>query len=113
MKTYNNYWDAVNETTYKNYWTLQQYKEGGVLSQYYDLLENAEFVRSKFFGTNTPAMDKYVTEIEPNLVIAAIEIIKGHETVDYWDTAVDSWLAMGGREITDEVNAWWDGINGR
>ena len=113
MKTYEKYWEAVENTNYKNYWTLQQYKEGGVLSQYYDLLENAEFVRSKFFGTNTPAMDKYVTEIEPNLVIAAIEIIKGHETVDYWDTAVDAWLDMGGREITDEVNAWWDGINGR
>ncbi|MBQ3823692.1 MAG: extracellular solute-binding protein [Clostridia bacterium] len=112
-KAYEKYLDAVENTTYKNYWTVQQYKEGGVLDQYYELIETAEFVRTKFFTGQTPAMEQYGRELEPNLINAAIDIIKGKQTVDYWDTAVDAWFDGGGREITAEVNEWWQGVKGK
>ncbi len=113
LEAYQKYVDAKEDPSYKTYWLVEQYKEGGVLDQYYDLIETAEFVRTKFNALNTPAMDKYYKNNTPNLVVAAVEIIKGHETVDYWDTAVQNWFDMGGKEITEEVNAWWNGINGR
>ena len=83
------------------------------MDQYYNLIETADFVRTKFFTGQTPAMEQYGRELEPNLINAAIDIIKGKQTVDYWDTAVDAWFDGGGREITAEVNEWWQGVKGK
>ncbi|MBR2328207.1 MAG: hypothetical protein IKA51_06320 [Clostridia bacterium] len=113
LDTYNQYWEAVDSgsVTYKNYWLMEQYKEDGVLSKYYDLLDTNTFVRNLFFAPNTPAMDTYTAEIDPPVVLDAIAIIKGVQPVDYWDTTVDTWLSTGGQTITDEANAWWNTVN--
>ncbi len=113
LQAYNEYLAALENPSYKNYWQRKQYEEGGVLDQYYELIETADFVRTKFFSVPTNAMDKYNAEAEAGLVSAATAIIKGRETVDYWDTAVEIWFDGGGREITAEVNDWWNKTNGR
>lgn len=113
LKNYNTYWEAVDsgEINYKNYWTVELYKEGGVYSQLYDMYENANFTRDIFFGVPTASMDSLLGEIAASPVLDAISIIKGEQPVEYWDTTVATWLEQGGQTVTDEVNAWWQSIN--
>ncbi|MBQ2945749.1 MAG: hypothetical protein IJD95_04215 [Clostridia bacterium] len=113
LKSFNEYWDAVdsNEITYKNYWTVELYKEGGVYDQLYNMYETATYARNKFFSVPTPAMDTLLGKLQATPVLDAVAIIKGEQPVDYWDTTVDTWLSTGGQTITDEVNAWWQGVN--
>lgn len=113
LDIFEQYWDGVeNGITYKNYWTVKQYEEGGVYEQLYDLYEQNNYTRNKFTGLNLPSMDIYSAEINPALILSVVAIIKGLEPVDYYDAAVDAWLSTGGQIMTDEVNTWWSSVKG-
>ncbi|MBR2327679.1 MAG: hypothetical protein IKA51_03550 [Clostridia bacterium] len=113
LKTFNDYWEAVDSGTvnYKTYWMVEQNKENGVQMKLYDMYDNANFTRNIFCGIPTEGMDTYGAEIETALILDALSIIKGENPVEYWDAAVKNWLDGGGQVITDEVNAWWNGVN--
>ena len=112
-ETYNKYWEAVDsgKIDYKNYWTVETYKEDGILATYYELLDTVTFERNRYFAGPTASMEQYNADIEPQVILDAIQIIKGEFPVDYWDTTVANWKATGGDTITAEVNAWWQGVN--
>ena len=111
--TFENYWDALdNGTNYKNYWTVEMYKDGGVYEQLYDMFENANYSRDKFVGIPSDSMTATLGDIDSTALLDAVAIIKGEQPVEYWDTAVDTWLSTGGQTITDEVNEWYKNITG-
>lgn len=108
LKTFNDYWDAVDGGfTKKNYANYLMYKEGGVYDLYYGNLDSANYVQNKFAVSNTAAMDKYLTDINCMVTVEIVAIIKGDYPVDHYDTVVKSWYEQGGEEITGEVNDWW------
>ena len=37
-------------------------------------------------------------------------IITGEATLDEWDEYLEQWYALGGQEITDEINEWYQGM---
>ena len=39
-----------------------------------------------------------------------MKIILGEEPVDSYDTFVENWMAMGGEQITAEVNEWYASV---
>jgi putative aldouronate transport system substrate-binding protein len=34
-------------------------------------------------------------------------IITGESSIDEWDNYLEQWYALGGQQITDEINAWY------
>ena len=36
-----------------------------------------------------------------------IQIITGEKSVDEWDSFVENWYNLGGKDITKEMNEWW------
>ncbi len=42
---------------------------------------------------------------------SVLKIITGEETVDWYDTVIESWSAEGGTEMTEDANEWWAGAH--
>ena len=38
-------------------------------------------------------------------------IITGEEDISAFDNFVSQWFNLGGQDITDEVNAWYDSVH--
>ncbi|MGC5771339.1 sugar ABC transporter [Paenibacillus pabuli] len=66
--------------------------------------------KNMFTGPTTQTMKSkldYLNKIENQ---AFNEIIYGKNPVDSFDTFVQTWKSGGGDQITQEVNAWYDGV---
>ena len=60
-----------------------------------------------FYGT-TDTMTTRWANLEKLETETMVKIITGDEPVDYFDEFVDTWLSMGGEDITNEVQAELD-----
>lgn len=56
-----------------------------------------------------PSQNLYASELVAYRSETWISMIKGDLPLDYYDTYVEEWLAMGGQALTDEANAWYSG----
>lgn len=65
--------------------------------------ENHEDVPVAFYGT-TPAMDTKWAALTKLETETYLKIIMGQKPIEEFDVFTEQWLAMGGQEITDEVN---------
>ena len=55
----------------------------------------------------TASMPQYWTSMDTLRQTAYIQIITGEQPVDYFDSFVEQWYAMGGEAITAEANEWY------
>ena len=55
----------------------------------------------------TASMPQYWTSMDTLRQTAYIQIITGEQPVDYFDSFVEQWYAMGGEAITAEANDWY------
>ena len=65
--------------------------------------ENHEDYPVAYYGT-TPTMSTKWAALTKLETETYLQIIMGEKDVDEFDKFVEQWLAMGGQEITDEVN---------
>ena len=69
--------------------------------------ENNLYMWDKFTGAPTPTMAERMgalTQMENEIFV---KIVMGAAPIGDFDTFVEDWYLIGGREITDEVNQWY------
>ncbi|MFD0959209.1 extracellular solute-binding protein [Paenibacillus chungangensis] len=71
--------------------------------------DNGDYVWNEFYGTATETMVEKGSQLDKMLNETFTKIIMG-ASIGEFDKFVDSWKALGGDDITDEVNAWYAGI---
>lgn len=78
-----------------------------IISHYVD---SGDYIYNAFYGSMTPTM------VERNATLEAMEdevfttIIMG-ESIDRFDRFVEDWKTLGGNDITEEVNEWFQRSN--
>ncbi len=68
-------------------------------------VDEDRFIQSQFYGAATPAMVSRQATLEALELETFTKIIQG-ESIDEFDAFVDTWMSLGGEEITAEVNEW-------
>ena len=71
------------------------------------LEDNGMFNVDPFYGAATPAMQSYAGQLKSNTAEMILMIMTGEKPIDYFDEFVANWKALGGDEMTEEVNAWY------
>lgn len=79
----------------------------GVLNYY---KENNLTQDQMFVGAATETMTYMMSTLDDLRDEAFVKIILGEEPVDAYDTFVENWMAMGGEQITAEVNEWYASV---
>ena len=79
----------------------------GVLNYY---KENNLTQDQMFVGAATETMTYMMSTLDDLRDEAFVKIILGEEPVDSYDTFVENWMAMGGEQITAEVNEWYASV---
>lgn len=75
------------------------------------LMQEDKSFKNMFTGPATATMklkQDYLNKLESHTFT---EIIYGTQPLDSFDTFVSAWYAAGGRQITKEVNEWYDNLN--
>jgi putative aldouronate transport system substrate-binding protein len=86
--------------------------EGGEVVQI--VLDQAEFAyNNEFVGNPTPTMNEkreLLTKLEKDIFS---RIHYGREPLDAFDKFVEEWKKQGGEQITQEVNDWYQSVQGK
>lgn len=69
--------------------------------------ESGNILYNEYCGINTPAMRKRGASLSKLVNETYLKIITGMEPADSFDKFVEDWNAMGGAEVTKEVNQWY------
>jgi putative aldouronate transport system substrate-binding protein len=77
-----------------------------VIEQYVD---SNNFITNKFYGTPTDSMTKYMATLESMEAEVFTNIIMG-EDISAFDKYVSDFYALGGTDITKEVNEWYNSV---
>ncbi|WP_240468669.1 extracellular solute-binding protein [Gracilibacillus sp. YIM 98692] len=85
-------------------------KEGvfGIMKEYQD---QDLFKRDAFNGAPTPTMAKKKSTLDELQNEVFTKIILGSADIDEFDKFVEDWNALGGEQMTEEVNEWYQSVN--
>lgn len=61
-------------------------------------------------ATILPSESRYSTDLNKLCTETYIAIITGEQPLDYFDTFVEKWKTSGGDTLTEEANAWYNGV---
>lgn len=86
------------------------YGEEGAFSILREYLDNDQLLREKFVGAPTDTMTERLSTLRKMEVEEFIKIIMGESSIDAFDEFVDNWYNLGGEDITNEVNEWYDSL---
>lgn len=70
---------------------------------------NDRFTFNEFYGSPTPTMQAKGSALSKLTTETFTKIITGRASIDEFDAYVDKWQAMGGVDITNEINEWYAG----
>ena len=106
-----NYYDMSllsldGDHTNNNWHQLKMFGPGGSLTVIKQYQTDGRIVGDKFAGAPTETMTSKKATLDKQVLTDYSEIILG-ENADEFDNFVDSWLKLGGQDITDEVNEWY------
>lgn len=86
---------------------------GGMLQMYHDqcayslavsIVDNDEFKRDAMWGATPDIVNSYGSTLDDLLLEGFTLIITGQQPVDYFDTLAQTWLGVGGADMTAAVN---------
>lgn len=88
---------AVNDifNTPSTYDIVDSYVKGGLL------------MNEKFTSAATPTMTSKLATIQKMLDEAIVKIVMGASPVDSYDKTIEEVMKIGGQQMTDEVNQWY------
>ena len=86
------------------------YGEGGAYGVLNYYKENGLTQDQMFVGAPTETMTYMMSTLEDLQDETFVKIILGEEPIDAYDTFVENFLAMGGEQITAEVNEWYASV---
>lgn len=91
-----------------NYWgNYNMYGTNGSLSVINNYIASGNTVADEFFGAPTDGMAEKNATLEKLQLETFTKIITGNADINEYDTYVQNWLDLGGKQITDEVNQWF------
>ncbi len=76
--------------------------------EYYQLEDL--YVMDKFVGAPTTTMVSKMSTLEDMQDVTFLKIILGEAPIEDFDKFVEDFMALGGTEITAEVNEWYDSV---
>lgn len=82
------------------------YGDGGVFTVVGKLIDDKRFHENAFYGPTPTSMTDYDAILQKMQLETFTKIILGTADIAAFDTFVNEWYNLGGREITDDVNAW-------
>ncbi len=107
---------------------IMSYREGGNVANWgwdkiYGGRESSEYLMghyleeglyevNKFVGVKSDKMQETEASLKDLLYYGFFQIIRGEESVNYFDSLVEAWNDQGGRENTAYVNDWYKSIQG-
>ena len=77
-----------------------------VIEQY---VNDQNYIVNEFYGTPTDSMSKYLATLQAMEAEVFTSIIMG-EDISAFDKYVEDFYALGGTQITEEVNAWYETV---
>ena len=72
-----------------------------------ELYDSDHFVYNRFYGPLGPAYIQRGATLNSMKEEVFAKIIIGEEALEAFDTFVEDWYRLGGQDVTDEVNEWW------
>ena len=120
---------AENAEAEQNYLSIQQWLDnpvqennqgwgyntifgiGGSIGVLNDYEEKGALIINEFYGPSTETMGTKMATLEKMQLGTYTEIITGEEDISAFDDFVSQWYNLGGQDITDEVNAWYDSVH--
>lgn len=96
---------ANNDPEFNGWAAERTYGEGSAAGLQNEMEQNGLILRNEFYGPKTPTMEELLFNLNVKFNEVMTKIIMG-DSVDTYDEYVSDWYANGGRQITDEVNAW-------
>jgi ABC-type glycerol-3-phosphate transport system substrate-binding protein len=87
-------------------WVYSRAAAEGSIGAVYKLMGNSNRVYDEVYIT-TPAMVKKQGELDKLRDTAFLSMIMGETPISDFEKYTEQWYSLGGREIQDEVNAWY------
>ena len=78
-----------------------------VIEKYVD---EGNYIVNEFYGTPTDSMSKYMATLEAMEAEVFTSIVMG-EDISAFDKYVEDFYALGGTQITEEVNEWYNSVH--
>lgn len=79
----------------------------GVFNVLNGYIDNGEILNEAFVGAPTQTMVERWSTLQTMEKEVFVKIIMGESTIDAFDKFVSDWNALGGEQITQEVNDWY------
>ena len=70
-------------------------------------LDEDRIMKDLGYGPQTPTQTERESTLKKLQDETVIQIITGEKSVDEWDSFVENWYNLGGKDITKEMNEWW------
>jgi putative aldouronate transport system substrate-binding protein len=115
------YWDgklALNDTTIytqscigycldPNQWYMDCLfgKQGSITRLVPDIMDNKRYVVDMYDNIPTKTMETKWSVLQDKEQEMLVRIVMGEDSIEAFDKFVEEWNALGGKEITDEINA--------
>ncbi|MGM0197715.1 extracellular solute-binding protein [Enterococcus sp. DIV1314a] len=84
---------------------------GGLHIQNGDYFANQNAVSEAYLSTPTDTMSNKYATLNPMTLETIVKIISGAAPVDSYDDFLETWKNLGGNEITEEAQEWYDNNN--
>lgn len=106
-----NYYDMSmlslgGDHTNNNWHQLKMFGPKGSLTVMKNYWDNGNVMPNQFYGASTQTMTEKLSTLQKQQLTDFTAIILG-ESVDAFDTFVQTWGNLGGTQMTEEVNAWY------
>lgn len=82
------------------------YGPTGGLAVINEYVANGNVITDNYYGAPTDGMAEKNATLQKLQLETFTKIITGSADIDEFDTYVENWMNLGGRQITDEVNEW-------
>ncbi len=86
------------------------YGPTGVFNALNGYIENGQVMREEFVGAPTPTMVDKQSSLRTMELEMFARIIMGDVSIDEFDKFVENWNALGGAQMTKEVNEWYQSV---
>lgn len=95
---------TVNSTTFLQHKAFGRQSAGSVLKE---LRDAGKLLPNAYYGPVTPGMANNLATLRDLQNEMILQIISGHKDISAFDAFVQDWYKLGGEQITQEVNDWY------
>lgn len=99
--------DALPEDAAVFGYIMARIDEDGGWASVEKISEGSDFIYNEYYGPATEAQKEHASTLEKLVDETYLKIIMGELPIEAFDQFVEDWKVLGGDEITQEVNDWY------